>query len=284
MGQIRLFEKAFNSKFKVRNPASFELHNIRCAELVGFRTRPPPPTLTHRSLAQAKASIFAIPPTDSPIGDAHWLQRPFARQELNYVFSKVRRHKAVGPDGIDNQMLLEGFSVYAEILLRIYNLSWHCEYTPKLWRVSNYVPLLKPGRDDDNPDNYRPLQVSSQLARMLAALVSNRLLSYCAHEPNRPKLKYWNMAFQPNKAIDDLLAALVGDAYYARAHDTNMNIVATDITGCYDSIHLESLMVKLHDVFGLNGRILNWIYKNLSERWTRVVVNHSFGNIVEWQK
>ena len=60
VGQIRLFEEAFNSKFKVRNPASFELHNIRCAELVGFRTRPPPATLTPHALAQAKASTFAI--------------------------------------------------------------------------------------------------------------------------------------------------------------------------------------------------------------------------------
>ena len=206
------------------------------------------------------------------------MQRDFDRQELNLVFSKVQRHKAVGPDKIYNYMLVEGYSVFADVLLKIYNLCWSCEYTPKLWCVSDYVPMLKPGRSDDDVQNYRPLQVSSQLARTLAALVSNRLLAYCARTPNC-QLNYWNMAFQPNKSIDDMLAAIVNDAYYARAHHSNINLVTTDISGCYDSVHLESLIVKLFDQFGLNGRILNWIYNNLSLRWTRVLVNHTVGSL-----
>ena len=121
---------------------------------------------------------------------------------------------------------------------------------------------------------------SSQLARLLAAIIANRLLTHCSTDP-RYQLQYWNVAFQPNKAIDEMLVNLVTDGNAALANDSAINVVAADISSAYDSIHIESLMYKLRRNFDLTGRILNWLYNFLKLRWTRVVIGNSTG---EWKQ
>ena len=211
------------------------------------------------------------PPTTPP-----WLQARITEQEVYKVFKKVRRHKAVGPDKLYNFALVEAQSVLVPFLTKLYNLSWYMEYTPQIWRMSDYYTLLKPGRDAHSVSNYRPLQLSSQLARLLAAIIANRLLTHCSTEP-KYQLQYWNVAFQPNKAIDDMLVNLVTDGKAALARNSAMNVVAADISSAYDSIHIESLMYKLRRNFDLTGRILNWLYNFLKLRWTRVVIGNSTG-------
>ena len=154
------------------------------------------------------------------------------------------------------------------------------EYTPQIWRMSDYYALLKPGRDAHNVGNYRPLQLSSQLARLLAAVIANRLLTHCSTDP-KYQLQYWNVAFQPNKAIDDMLVNLVTDGNAALANGSAINVVAADISSAYDSIHIESLIYKLRRNFDLTGRILHWLYNFLKLRWTRVVIGNSTG---EWKQ
>ena len=103
-----------------------------------------------------------------------------------------------------------------------------------------YYAMLKPGKQDHLASNYRHLQLTSQLGRFSGAVISNRLLTYCSNTPQY-NLQYWNSAFQPNKSIDDLLVNLTTDAQFAYNNNSATNIATADISGCYDSIHLESL-------------------------------------------
>ena len=45
-----------------------------------------------------------------------------------------------------------------------------------------------------------------------------------------------------------------------------------DISGCYDSIHLETLIWKLYHNFNLRGRILLWLYSYLKKRYTKAII------------
>ena len=138
--------------------------------------------------------------------------------------------------------------------------------------MSHYISVLKPGSDDHLVSNYRPIQLNDQIARLQSAMVADRLLTYCS-DPSNPscQLKYWNLAFQPNKSIDDYLAYLTTDAHIAlHKPNTSMDLITADISGAYDSINIDSLMYKLHHNFNLYGRILRWLYNYLTPRWFRL--------------
>ena len=96
------------------------------------------------------------PPPLQPSTTPPWLQDRITEQEVYKVFKKVRRHKAVGPDKLYNYALVEAQSVLVPFLTKLYNLSWYMEYTPQIWRMSDYYALLKPGRDAHTVGNYRP--------------------------------------------------------------------------------------------------------------------------------
>ena len=162
---------------------------------------------------------------------------------------------------------------------KLYNASWITGYTPYIWRKANYKPFCKPTKANYIADNYRPLEVSAQISRIFGAIVANRLLTYCSQN-DRYKLKYWLLAFQPNKSIEDGLSNLVDDGYHALSKNVGINVVTMDISSAYNSIHIESLMYKLKTNFNLNGRILKWLYNYLKQRLNRVVIDNIQG---EWK-
>ena len=316
--QVKEFESQFNNKFKIHDLSNYTFINESVKDIlfydstvirdppslnpnhpIGdeyrlcrnfFRDQEIPPWLQQQLIPDWQETTPPTPPTVSPtspppapadvISDDHWLQRPIQDFELEVVWKKlVKEGKACGPDNIHNELLLEVAPVIWTLLLRIFNYSWVLSYTPKLWRIANYFPMLKPGRPDHLAKNYRPLQLTSQLSRLLSAIIANRLLTYCSETPNY-NLKIWNTAFQPNKSIDDLLNNIVTDGYIALGKKTATNIVTVDISGCYDSIHLESLIYKLYHNFHLRGRILHWLYHFLKFRWARVIVGTETGTWV----
>ena len=175
-----------------------------------------------------------------------------------------------------NTLLIEGFNQILPIIKKIYNACWITGYTPYIWRKANYKPFCKPTKVDYVANNYRPLEISPQLSRIFAAIIANRLLTYCSQD-DKFKLKYWLLAFQPNKSIEDGLVNLVEDGYCALAKHVGMNVVSMDIASAYNSVHIESLMYKLKTNFGLKGRIIKWLYNYLKFRLNRVVIDSQAG-------
>ena len=178
------------------------------------------------------------------------MQRRVNYQELDRAWKKLSERKAMGPDNLPNRMLMEGYSVTRDTTLELYNTSWITEYTPVTWRMATYSPSLKPHKEDHIPTDYRPLMLSAQLGRTLAGIVADRFLTHCSSH-NKFQLKYWNNAFQPNKSIDDIATSITQDGYYALHKQLGINVVTADISGAYDSIHIESLIHKLYHNFNI---------------------------------
>ena len=250
--QIQAFENFFCNKFQIRNQTTYDQANQQI------------PHILHQ-------------PLDNPNNNP--LQSQITLQELHKAWKQMKRNKATGPDNIPNELLINGHTVTFTILLKLFNICWQHEYTPIQWRMFDYVPVLKPNKQDNDVTNYRPLQISDQLCRTFCSIISNRLLTYCTNNTEYT-LKYWNNAFQPNKCITDQLYHLIQDGYYAFSKNCGINVVSTDISGCYDSIHIENLLCKLYFNFNIDGRILRWLHYFLKNRFVRIKINNIYG---EWR-
>ena len=72
----------------------------------------------------------------------------------NRIRYSLRYHKAVGLDGISNDMLKYGLEWLAKPLATIFNAILRLEYFPVRWNKAMMSPLHKAG-DVDDPTNYR---------------------------------------------------------------------------------------------------------------------------------
>ena len=82
---------------------------------------------------------------------------------------------ATGPDQIHYQFLkhLPESSLLA--LLHIFNTIFQTGKFPKSWKEATIVPIPKPGKDNTDPLNYRPIALTSCLCKTMERMVNSRL-------------------------------------------------------------------------------------------------------------
>ena len=68
---------------------------------------------------------------------------------------------AVGPDDIHYHILKHFPECTLNTLLNIYNQIWDGGDFPNEWREATIIPIPKPGKNTTNPNNYRPIALTS---------------------------------------------------------------------------------------------------------------------------
>ena len=65
-----------------------------------------------------------------------------------------------------------------QLLLNIFNYYWLSDLFPSTWHQSIVIPIAKRGKDTENPNNYRPIALTSCLSRTLECIINNGLMWY----------------------------------------------------------------------------------------------------------
>ena len=61
-------------------------------------------------------------------------------------------------------------------LLETLNNIWFAGNFPPIWRTSTVIPIPKPAKDSSDPNNYRPIALTSCLCKVVERMVNNRLV------------------------------------------------------------------------------------------------------------
>ena len=64
------------------------------------------------------------------------------------------------------------------VLLKTFNDIWETGNVPKSWKEATIIPMPKPGKDNTNPNNYRPIALTSCICKTLERMINERLVWY----------------------------------------------------------------------------------------------------------
>ncbi|XP_050714228.1 uncharacterized protein LOC126997279 [Eriocheir sinensis] len=94
-------------------------------------------------------------------------------QEVKESLNKLDVRKATGPDEVSGWILKECSEQLAEKFHSIMSASLSEGRVPQDWKRANMVPIYKGGKRED-PLNYRPVSLTSVVAKICERLVKNR--------------------------------------------------------------------------------------------------------------
>ena len=133
----------------------------------------PPANSTQNSIKSNPPSKKKMFPSNNP----EEYNKPFTLTELVDSIKKSN-HSVVGPDEVHNKLLKQLPDEWVKFLLKLYNNIWVNGTFPEARRQSIIVPIPKSGKDTSNPQNYRPIALTSCLCKTMERMINSRLTWY----------------------------------------------------------------------------------------------------------
>ena len=126
-----------------------------------------------------------------------------------YTIVSLKIGKASGPDRIPVWFLKEFAAEIAPVLCRLFRLILKTCIFPAAWKYSLVQPVPKKG-DRSNPSNYRPIALTSTIAKVFESLLNSHIVK---HLETNSLLSDHQYGFRKARSTGDLLSYLTGAAY-----------------------------------------------------------------------
>ena len=193
--------------------------------------------------------------------------QPFSLSELKDALSKAH-DSSPGPDDIHYQFLKHLSDTSLSVLLKTFNDIWETGNLPKSWKEATIIPIPKPGKDNTNPNNYRPIALTSCICKTLERMINERLVWYL--EKNNIITEFQS-GFRHQRSTNDHLVRL--ETFIREAFINKEHLVAVffDLEKAYDTTWKYGIMNDLHEI-GLKGRLPIFVQNFLSNREFKVRV------------
>ncbi|GBO18286.1 putative RNA-directed DNA polymerase from transposon BS [Araneus ventricosus] len=133
---------------------------------------------TEKEVKTSKENFSSPTLTDNQIDNPKCIQP----SEVIKFIKKLNIKKACGFDCITNKMLRNLLCTMIFEITEIINNIFKFSCFPKAWKTAVVVPILKPGKDPIQPENYRPISLLSKLTenfildKLNVHLVENKIL------------------------------------------------------------------------------------------------------------
>ena len=169
---------------------------------------------------------------------------------------------ATGPDDIHYQLLKHLPDPSLTVLLNIFNSIWTSDSFLAAWRQAVVVPIPKPEEDRSDPNNYRPIALTSCLCKTMERMVNNRLVYYLESNNLITNLQ---SGFRKERSTVDQLIRLemwVREGLVNREH---VVAIFFDLEKAYDTNWKYGIRSDLFKA-GLRGHLTNFISESARVR------------------
>ena len=205
-----------------------------------------------------------VPPVSS---NSESYNLPFTMEELDHAIS-LSSPTSPGEDEILYSMIFHLPRSTKQFLLDILNSFWFLGTSPKSWKISIIVPVLKPLKDSYLPKNYRPIALTSCVCKIYERMVNARLVWYLE---SKNLLSNRQFGFRKNRSTIDPLMFLTREIQNAIALQNQTIAVFFDLEKAYDTTWRGGILMQLVE-WDIKGNMFSCIKDFLSGRYLKVRV------------
>ena len=131
------------------------------------------------------------------------------------------------------------------IITKLFNYCLSTGYYPNRFKQGLMIFIPKPGKDHSNPANYRPITLLNLLSKAFGKILNKRFVQHLERHDLQSSLQY---GFRKGRGTASSLA-LIYETVARRKGNTGhhkVSIVSTDISGAFDRVWHQKLVVLLH--------------------------------------
>ena len=195
--------------------------------------------------------------------------KPVSSCELSKIVTAQKNLHSAGIDGVPGLVIKSCLSYIELPLLYLLNRSLREGKFPNSLKVSKVVPIFKNKGSKQNAQNYRPIAVQNQLARIFEKIFYDRMSAFLL---KCDILSDDQHGFRPGRSTESALITAISHI------STNLNAgnitagLFYDFSKAFDVVSHEVLLHKA-GAMGIRGIANEWLSSYLTDRQQVVVLN-----------
>ena len=201
---------------------------------------------------------------------------PYSRpNEILDIINKLPKRKSPGHDLITNAILKNIPRKAITYLATLFNSLIKIGYFPKEWKLATIIMIKKPGKDNTDPRNYRPISLLSSVSKIFEKIIHSRLTNYLNAINAIPHFQF---GFKSNHSTTQQLLRLtehISDGYEKKQHT---GAAFLDVAQAFDRVWHDGLLYKLK-MLNTPNAIYNLIKSYLTARCFKVKINDTTSQI-----
>ena len=210
----------------------------------------------------------------------------FSLEQVEKACLHFRLNTALGSDNISPYCLRHGGSSLHRAVHMLFSIcSWY-GVVPTQFRHAHVFTLYKGDGDTTDANNYRPIAITSVLARIYERIHKDELLQAMAMAGIPSPDQF---GFTQHRSCHDAVYRLLSHIVETHA-DKGKHLpedaryvpaVFIDISKAYDKVWIEGLLYKLHHDLGITGNLFYMIRALLTSRTIQVVCDGKISTLFE---
>ena len=197
--------------------------------------------------------------------------KPVTQGQVLAALESLNTNKATGSDGIPPRALKIGAQQLCKPLNTLFNSCLSNCVWPSVWKRGDWTPVYKK-EDKLSKENYRPITILPCVNKILEKLVCSQIAA------GFDSRMYENStAYRKHHSCETTLITLVEAWKKARDDRLAVNILSTDMSKAFDSLHPPLLLSKLK-AYGFQDGFIQLLKSYLCERYNRVKMGNQISS------
>ena len=203
----------------------------------------------------------------------------FTEAELKKGLRRMRTKGTAGPDEITPAFIKAFGPAARKELLDLFNRSWNESVCPQVWRNATIIPLLKPGKPASEMSSFRPISLTSCIAKLLERLIATRMMHIVE---SRKLLSKAQCGGRRNRCCEDLLLRItqaISNGFQSKRPKKTV-MVLFDYSKAFDTVWRQQLLIRLANK-GIPMKFVKWFAAFLTNRQAKVLFGSTKSKSVE---
>ena len=195
------------------------------------------------------------------------LSEEFTLHELDEAIKTLENGKAAGINDINTELLKQLGPNCRKWLLKMFHAYIRENDIPKVWRKAKTIAILKPGKNLQEPKNFRPISLLCHTYKLLERMILNRLLPIVDE-----KLILGQAGFRPGRSCTGQILKLTQHIEDDFEKGMVTGAIFVDFSAAYDTINHRKLLHKLLEITK-DSSLTKFTQTMLSNRRFYVILN-----------
>jgi exonuclease III len=193
--------------------------------------------------------------------------------ELKKAINSLNNKTSVDMDNISNMMLKKSPIIIKELLVKLFNLMIRDQVLPDQYKLAIVTMIPKAGQSN-NPNNYRPISVTSAIMRLFEKVLLNRVWD---HLKKNKIILDAQSGFRSHRQTKDNLMYVCQKTLEKFNYNKKTCAIFYDIASAFDKVWHEGLIYKI-DKYKFPSYLTRILDNYLNDRCFKVRINDQVTN------